>query len=96
MISGQGSVAFLREIGFDVFDDIINHNYDSIDNPVDRLYSAINDNLELLSNNDRTKEIWVSCKRRFLKNVETARLPMYNFFKNRATEKIKQLTIIHK
>lgn len=96
MISGQGSVAFLREIGFDVFDDIINHNYDSIDNPVDRLYSAINDNLELLSNNDRTKEIWVSCKNRFLKNVETAKLPMYNFFKNRATEKIKQLTIIHK
>jgi predicted MPP superfamily phosphohydrolase len=92
MISGQGSVAFLREMGFDVFDDVINHNYDTIDNPIDRLYSAINDNLELLSNNDRTKKLWGSCEDRFLNNVNIAKTLMYNFFKNRATEKIKQLT----
>jgi hypothetical protein len=92
MISGQGSVAFLREMGFDVFDDIVNHNYDTIDNPIDRLYSAINDNLELLSNNDRTKKLWSSCEDRFLNNINIAKTLMYDFFKNRATEKIKQLT----
>lgn len=92
MISGQGSVAFLREMGFDVFDDIINHNYDTIVNPIDRLYSAVNDNLELLSNNDRTKKLWSSCEDRFLNNVNIAKTVMYDFFKNRATEKIKQLT----
>jgi hypothetical protein len=54
-ISSQGTVAFLRSAGFDVFDDVVNHSYDAIENPVDRVHRAVTDNLELLSNRERTQ-----------------------------------------
>jgi hypothetical protein len=46
----HGYVGRLRELGFDVFDDIINHNYDLEKNPDDRI-EMISDELERLVNN---------------------------------------------
>lgn len=76
LLCGCGSVALLRSIGFDMFDDIVDHSYDTIENPIDRLYTAVTNNLELLTNNDKTKTIWQENKHRFLKNVDVAKTTM--------------------
>jgi hypothetical protein len=83
LLCGQGSVAFLRNMGMDVFDDIINHRYDEIADPADRLYAAINDNIAVLTN-PNIKEIWQQNKHRFMNNVDFARETLYNFYSTRA------------
>jgi hypothetical protein len=83
LLCSQGSVAFLRNMGMDMFDDIINHRYDMIADPADRLYAAINDNIAVLTN-PNIKEIWQHNKHRFMNNVDFARETLYNFYSTRA------------
>jgi hypothetical protein len=40
----------MKNSGFDVFDDVIDHSYQSLEDPWDRCYHAIADNIELLKN----------------------------------------------
>jgi hypothetical protein len=91
LLCGCGSVALLREIGFDMFDDIIDHSYDTIKDPINRLYTAITSNLDLLTNNEKTKDLWKTNKHRFLQNVEVAKTTMYEFYSKRALDKIDKL-----
>lgn len=84
ILSSQGAVSFLRNAGMDMFDDIVNHNYDSLENPSDRLYRAVSDNIELLTNNKKTKELWSENYNRFIKNVDFAKTILYNFYNDRA------------
>ena len=84
MISSKGSIKFLRDIGIDVFDDIVDHSYDLIDNPIDRMYRAIVDNKNLLSDIDNTKQLWIDSKDRFARNVEFAKKDLYEFYTRRA------------
>lgn len=44
LLSGAGAVAHLREVGFDMFDDIIDHSYDSMPDPFDRIINAVERN----------------------------------------------------
>jgi len=89
-ISSPGTVKFMREIGLDVFDDIIDHSYDIVENPIDRLYLAISKNKELLTN-PNIKDIWKENTTRFIKNVEFVKKGMYDFYSNRATKQISEL-----
>jgi hypothetical protein len=84
VLCSKGTVEFLRKIGFDMFDDIIDHSYDLIDNPIDRLYSAIYNNRKLLTDNNYIKELWIQNKYRFDSNINVAKTTMYDFFENRA------------
>lgn len=90
-LCSKGAVAFLRDMGFDMFDDVVNHSYDSIDDPIDRLYKAITDNLELLTNNQRTKQLWREREQRFTANIAFARTGMYNFYTARATKQFNEI-----
>lgn len=36
LFSVQGAVQYLRDMGFDVLDDVVDHRYDTIENPIDR------------------------------------------------------------
>lgn len=83
-LCSKGTVKFLRDMGLDVFDDVVNHSYDEIENPIDRLYAAIHDNIELLSNNERTKQLWQQHKERFINNVDFVKHKLYNFYSSRA------------
>ena len=87
LISSPGTVKFLRDMGLDVFDDIIDHSYDSVENPVDRIYQAITSNLRLLTDIDYTKSVWKENKHRFIKNIDFVKTDMYNFYTNRTIEK---------
>lgn len=86
ILSSKGAVEFLRNMGLDTFDDIIDHSYDDIENPIDRLYRAITDNIELLTNNENTKQLWINNKDRFIKNVDFVKNRMYNFYSSRAEQ----------
>jgi hypothetical protein len=91
LISSPGIVAFLRNMGMDVFDDIIDHSYDEIENPIDRIYQAITSNIELLTDNNKTKALWRTNEHRFIKNIDFAKHQLYNFFTQRTTDKFHEL-----
>jgi hypothetical protein len=84
LLSSKGTVDFLRNMGMDTFDDIVDHTYDQIDDPIERMYSAIKNNIVLLTDNQRTKELWSNNRARFEKNINFAKSEMYIFYKNRA------------
>jgi hypothetical protein len=91
ILCGCGAVAQLRAMGFDMFDDVIDHSYDLMENPIDRLYHAIADNIEILTDNEIAKKLWVEHRQRFVNNVAVARTDMYKFYSTRATEKFQQV-----
>jgi len=70
IIGGKNSVKWLRDNGFDVFDDIIDHSYDKHTDPVLRLQSAIENNKSLLSNATNTIQLWKNNNYRFKNNVD--------------------------
>ena len=86
LLCGQGCVKFLRNMGLDMFDDIVDHSYDSIENPIDRLYKAVTDNMELLTNGDKTKQLWKENQHRFLANIDFVKNDIYKYYTDRATE----------
>lgn len=94
-ISSEGIVNFLRSMGLDVFDDIVDHSYDSIENPGERIFRAIKDNYNLLTS-PNISEIWNANRPRFLKNIEFAKKDLYTFYENRFNnmfdESVKKIT----
>jgi hypothetical protein len=95
LLCSQGSVDFLRTMGMDMFDDIIDHRYDRIKDPGDRLYRAITDNKELLSNNSLVKDLWKKNQQRFLNNVDFAKHKLYNYYAGRTTKQFTDLIHDH-
>lgn len=85
LISGNGAVEHLRELGFDMFDDIVDHSYDLIKNPIDRLTRAVDDNAHLLTQGDLVKQHWKNSQDRFRHNVEVAR-NITTYYRQRAQE----------
>lgn len=59
-----------KKIGFDTFDDVIDHSYQSYNTLIERCYYAFAQNLEILSNIDKAKELRLIHKDRLLKNRE--------------------------
>ena len=96
IICSQNSVEFLRNLGMDMFDDVIDHSYDKISDPIDRLYSAIVDNIELLTNNENTKKLWLKNRSRFLANIEFAKKDIYDFYTKRAEREFEKAVKEHR
>jgi hypothetical protein len=91
LLCGKGAVQTLRDIGFDVFDDVVDHSYDHISDPAARLYSAIASNLKLLADADFAKKKWLRCRERFASNVNIAQNKMYSYFENRTFTRFNQI-----
>jgi hypothetical protein len=79
IIGSQGTVEFYRSSGLDLFDDIVDHSYDLIANPIDRLVCAISANQHLLTNYADTKNVWKTCEERFNKNIAFTQKNLYNW-----------------
>jgi len=67
-ISTAGTVEHLRNLGFDVFDDVVNHSYDSVVEPHLRLIKAIDDNQHLLDGSTDLDSLWKPRYQRFVDN----------------------------
>ncbi len=85
LICSSGTVQFLRDMGLDMFDDIVDHSYDNIEDPSERLEAAITKNVKLLTDTQFTKELWIKNKYRFERNVDFCKEKLYNFYSSRAT-----------
>lgn len=66
--STKNFIKTVKELGFDVFEDIVDHSYDTISNPIDRLEKLIESNKSLLSDISHTKSLWNKNRQRFLDN----------------------------
>lgn len=60
----------LRRFGFDVFDDVVDHSYQRLEDPWDRAYEAIRRNLDLLRDFDQVKNIIDVSHDRFRHNID--------------------------
>lgn len=69
IIGHHGSVQHLQKQGFDLFDDVIDHSYDTIQDPIIRIFSAIHLNKSILENRELAITRWTACQDRFLANV---------------------------
>jgi hypothetical protein len=69
-VGGWRIPAYLKTLRFDLFDDIVDHSYQDIENPWDRCYQAINLNLELLKDPIRAQTMIKQCLPRLVKNLE--------------------------
>jgi len=69
-IGGWGIPNSLRQLGFDVFDDIIDHSYEFLDDPWDRTYFAIEKNLKILQNHTQAQKFIKENHRRLQHNVD--------------------------
>lgn len=72
-IGPSGTAKIMKDFyGFDIFEDIIDHSYDSIKDPQNRLISAIDKNLHLLKQTADLKTLWLKNQERFEKNCDLA------------------------
>jgi len=94
ILSGCGTVAHLRELGLDMFDDIVDHGYDIIANPFDRIVTAIDSNRRLLTDPNYVKSAWVQCRSRFERNVDVMH-NIYSWYESRTQQQFaKTLELI--
>lgn len=90
IIGTAGTVSFYRSAGFDMFDDVVDHSYDTISNPISRLEQAVLLNQHLLTDAAATKQLWQNCRARFAKNLANAGENMYNWYRTLALKECNQ------
>jgi Txe/YoeB family toxin of Txe-Axe toxin-antitoxin module len=89
-LGGSGLVQHLRDIGLDLFDDLIDHSYDTITNPFDRIVAALDNNQRLLTDAPYVKQIWAQCRPRFESNYEKIRT-VYDWYDARTERTIDEV-----
>jgi hypothetical protein len=68
-INGVGIAKEMKNIfGLDLFDDIIDHSYDEIENHFERIAAAIDRNEHLLNGSTNIRELWYDNQKRFEDN----------------------------
>lgn len=70
-VASPNHVQYLRELGFDVFDDLINHNYDYNLDDKERLDMVADEIKKIHNNQDTFKDFYSKNKDRFIKNRKT-------------------------
>lgn len=67
-VGGYNQAAEWSRFGFDIFDDIIDHSYQSHNTLIERIYYAFADNLKLLNDLETVSQLRTKHKDRLLKN----------------------------
>ena len=68
-VGGWRLASTMRDMGFDVFDDVVDHSYESLPDPMDRCYYAIERNLALLQDHDSIARFVADNRHRFEHNL---------------------------
>ena len=77
-VGGWRIADWLRAQGFDTFDDLVDHSYQSLPDPAERVRCAVANNLAVLNNFERTQQFVADNQTRFEHNLS---LLQSNFFK---------------
>jgi hypothetical protein len=83
-IGGYGHADYLKQIGFDTFDDIIDHSYQFKTTLIERCYYAFKNNLRLLSDTDYA----VAVRQQHLPRLLANRDLLYSGVLTKHTEKV--------
>ena len=67
---GWQCAKFVKALGFDVFDDILDHSYQYIDNPVDRTIQALELNKHVIFDKSLQEQFYNDNIERFQRNVD--------------------------
>ena len=86
-VGGWRLADWMTSLGFDVFDDVIDHSYQSMPDPWDRCYYAIKLNLKLLQNVDLARELIAKNHQRLEHNLN---LLKQNVFLTDCFNKVQQ------
>lgn len=86
-VGGWRCADSMKYLGFDVFDDIIDHSYQNMPDPMDRCYFAIQRNLDVLTNFDTTHQFLQQNQHRLQHNLD---LVLSNVFLQECFEQIKK------
>jgi len=90
ILSGRGAIQHLRDIGFDMFDDVVDHNYDLIANPFDRITAALDANKRLLTDVEYAKQTWLTCQKRFENNIHVYST-IFDWYENRVRSQLTKI-----
>ena len=83
ILSGAGTVEHLRNIGFDLFDDVIDHAYDLVPDPLLRIQTAIDSNQRLFMDPEFARQCWKDNVARLEQNFTFAQTKMYDVYRAR-------------
>jgi hypothetical protein len=72
-VGGYKQAQAFEKIGFDVFDDIVDHSYQHYDTLIERCYYAFEKNLRLLTDQTHTYNLRNQCMDRLRNNFELLR-----------------------
>ena len=86
-VGGWAIPESMRRLGFDVFDDIIDHSYERMSDPWDRAYYAVEKNLHLLRDIELTKQFIANNQHRLQHNLDLVRR---NVFMEDLVEKVNR------
>lgn len=90
VVSSPGYVEFLRTAGFDVFDDLVDHTYDTTPDKIKRLHTLVNSNADLVSSGFSEK-IFNKHKSRFDFNCNRIVNDFPAFYHDRFWKKLKDI-----
>ena len=77
----------LRELGFDLFDDVVDHSYQTMPDPLDRCYSAIKLSIDLLQDPNQVRKFMQTNQARLEHNLKLCR---QNIFSGHLDNQIKK------
>lgn len=90
-VGGWNIANEMKKIGFDVFEDLIDHSYQTLPNAFDRCYFAIKLNLNVLKNQQLLKDYFENNKSRFEHNLN---LCQSNYLKQYRLEHCKKYPVL--
>ena len=90
VFSNAGTVEYLRQNGFDMCDDVVDHSYDLIQDPLQRIFCAVESNKRLLTDKAHAWQAWKKAVPRLDANYEFARDRMYDHFTNKVKIQLEQ------
>ena len=89
VLANPGYVSYLRGHGFNMFDDVIDHDYDHIADPVDRIFAAVQSNRRLLTDFDYARRCYQHCLPALEQNYQYATQGMYDHFLDHFRQNLK-------
>ncbi len=98
-LNSPRSIQWLRKWGFDVFDDVVNHDYDLIEDPSERMIRAIDDNIHLLDGSADLDQLWKDREERFNQNclvADNIQEKLDNECKKQILERLDEYSIPYK
>jgi hypothetical protein len=69
-VGGYNQASEWEKLGFDAFNDVVDHSYQSYNTLIERCYYAFSNNLELLTNKSKSAELRAIHQERLFKNRE--------------------------